>query len=53
MCVYRSSDMRRNVRERLFSSTVDEMAIKSVIGAGVVCCVVFGEDTDMWRKKQC
>jgi len=34
--------MRRNILERLVSSTVDEMAIKSVIGAGVVSCV--------WRR---
>jgi len=31
--------MLGNVHKRLVSSTVDEMAIKSVIGAGVVSCV--------------
>jgi len=42
VCVYLSSDMRGNIHKRLVSSTVDEMAIKSVIGAGVVPCV--------WRR---
>jgi len=40
MCIYHSSDMRCGIHKRLVFSTVDEMAIKSVIGAGVVVSCV-------------